>query len=330
MEMPCEKIMRFLVFAKAALLVAVLTAPAAAQEWPAKPVRIVAPFAAGGASDILGRLVAERLTKALGQQFLVDNRGGAAGMIGSAGVATAEPDGYTLLVSGNASHIIAPAFYGTATYDGVKGFTHIAYLGGVPVGMLVHSSLNVRTYREFLTWAKAQNKPIDYVSSGTATYGYLFGSELARKEGLVFNHIPYKGAGPAMLDLVAGHVRVATISFSTGAEHVRSGTLRALGISSNERLRSFPDVPTFKELGHEDMTSGSWFAISGPPNLPVAIASKLNHEVRKILQDPEVRQRLDTDGFEARDMSVEQLQKFFVSESERWGPVAKALSGSAK
>jgi tripartite-type tricarboxylate transporter receptor subunit TctC len=325
-----EQVMRFSLFAKAALLVVLLTSPSAAQEWPTKPVRIVVPFAAGGASDNLGRLIAERLAKALGQQFIIDNRGGAAGMIGSATVATAEPDGYTLLISGNASNVIAPAFYKTAPYNGVTSFAHIAYLGGVPAGLFVHSSLPVSNYREFLAWAKAENKAVDFVSSGTATYGYLFGIELGRKEGLTLNHIPYKGAGPAMLDLVAGHVRVATISFSTGAEHVRSGTLRALGISSNERLPGFPDVPTFKELGHPDMTSGSWFAISGPANLPASIVSKLNHEVRKILQDPEVRKRLDNDTFVPRDMSPEDLQKFFVSETDRWAPIAKALSVSAK
>ena len=242
-------------------------------------------------------------------------------MIGSAAVASADPDGYTLLVSGNASHVLAPAFYGNATYDGVTGFTHIAYLGGVPAGLFAHPALNISNYKEFLNWAKALNKPVDYVSSGTATYGYLFGAELARKEGLTFNHIPYKGAGPAMLDLVAGHVRIATISFSTGAPHVRGGTLRALGISSSERLRDFPDVPTFRELGHEDLTSGSWFAISGPPNLPVPIVSKLNQEVRKILQTMEIRQRLEKDTFEPRDLSAEQVHEFSLrkpNDGPRW------------
>jgi tripartite-type tricarboxylate transporter receptor subunit TctC len=301
-----------------------------AQDWPTKPVRIVAPFAAGGASDNLGRLIAEALSNELGQQFFIDNRGGAAGMIGSAAVAASDPDGYTLLVSGNASHILAPAFYGTATYDGVEGFTHIAYLGGVPAGLFVHPSLNVLDYKGFLSWAKAENKPIDYVSSGTATYGFLFGAELARKEGLTFNHIPYKGAGPAMLDLVGGHVHVATISFSTGAPHVRGGALRALAVSSSARLRDFPDVPTFKELGHDDLTSGSWFAISGPPKMPKSIVDKLNTEVRKILKSPEIQQRLERDTFEARDMSVEEVQRFFVSEAERWSPAAKALSASVK
>jgi tripartite-type tricarboxylate transporter receptor subunit TctC len=317
-------------FVTAGLLLGLLAAPCAAEDWPAKPVRIVVPFAPGGAADILARAINDRLAKAFGEQFFVDNRAGAAGMIGSAAVAAADPDGYTLLVSGNASQVIAPAFYGTASYDGVTGFTHIAYLGGIPAGLLVHSSLGVNDYASFLKWAKAQTTPIDFVSSGTATYGFLFGSELARKEGLNFNHIPYKGAGPAMLDLVAGHVRVATMSFSSGASHVRSGTLRALGISSNERLRDFPDVPTFKELGHPDLTSGSWFALSGPPNLPAGIVSRLNHEVRAILQDAEVRHRLQEDGYELRDMTPEAVEKFFVSERERWAPVAKAFAVPAK
>lgn len=314
----------------AALLAALAATPSAAQDWPAKPVRIVAPFAAGGSSDILGRMVAEWLSKALGQQFFIDNRSGAAGMTGSAAVAAAEPDGYTLLISGNASHIIAPAFYGNTSFDGVRSFTHIAFLGGVPSGLLVHSSLNVRTYGEFLAWARAESKPVDYLSSGTGTYGFLFGAELARKEGLAMNHIPYKGAGPAMLDLVAGHVRVATITFSATAEHVRSGVLRALGISTEERLPAFPDIPTFKELGHADMTSGSWFALSGPPNLPAPIVARLNREVQEMMQDAEIRRRLDRDAFQARRMSAEELQRFFLAETERWGPVAKALSASAK
>ena len=322
--------MRLFQLVTIASLSTLLASPTVADEWPAKPVRIIAPFAAGGTSDILGRLVAERLSKALGQQFFVDNRGGAAGMIGSAAVASSEPDGYTLLISGNASHVIAPAFYGNAQYDGIKSFTHIAYVGGVPAGLLVHSSLNIRTYREFIAWAKASDKAVDYVSSGTATYGYLFGAELARKEGFRFNHIPYKGAGPALLDLVAGHVKVATISFSAGAPHVRSGTLHALGISTDERLRTFPDVPTFKELGHADMTSGSWFAISGPAGLPPAVVSKLNREMRQVLREPAVQQRLERDGFQTRDMSPKQIQNFFVSETQRWAPVAKAFAKSTQ
>jgi tripartite-type tricarboxylate transporter receptor subunit TctC len=330
MRLSCRRILLACAPATAALLTLVVVAPAAAQDWPAKPVRIVVPFAAGGTSDLLGRLVAERLSRALGQQFFIDNRSGAAGMTGSAAVATAEPDGHTLLISGNASHVIAPAFYGNAPFDGVKSFTHIAFLGGVPSGLLVHSSLNVGTYREFLAWARAGGKPVDYLSSGTATYGFLVGAELARKEGLALNHIPYKGAGPAMLDLVAGHVRVATITFSIAAEHVRSGVLRALGVSTDERLPVFPDIPTFKELGHHDMTSGSWFALSGPANLPAPIVARLNREVQEILQQADVRRRLDKDAFQVRRMSVEELQQFFVAETERWSPVAKALSASAK
>lgn len=227
----------------AGLILGILTAPCAAQEWPSKPVRVVVPFAAGGASDNLARAINERLSKAFGQNFFIDNRPGAAGMIGSAAVATADPDGYTLLVSGNASHIIAPAFYGTATYDGVSSFSHVAYLGGIPAGLLVHSSLNVKDYAGFLAWGKAQTTPIDFVSSGTATYGFLFGSELARKEGLAFNHIPYKGAGPAMLDLVAGHVRVATISFSTGARMCAAAPCGRSASPAPSACATFPTCP---------------------------------------------------------------------------------------
>lgn len=299
---------------------------ALAGEWPDKPVKIIVPFAAGGTSDILGRVIADYLSKKFNNAFIVDNRAGALGLIGCALVAKAEPDGYTLLLSSLAANIIAPAFTGNATYDGVRSFTHIAYLGGPPVGLLVHSSLGVSTYAEFLAWAKAQRAPIDFVSSGIATNGYLFGMALAQKEHLNFNHIPYKGGAPAMLDLLAGRIRVATITFSTAVEQVRSGAVKVLAVSTQKRIAAFPDIPTFKELGYDDMNATSWFALSGPPNLPKEIVEKLNREVISLMQDAEIQKRLAQESIETHIMTPAQVTAFFESENTRWTPIAKAVS----
>src|SRR5262245_27289265 len=187
-------------------LLCLAAAPARAQNWPTKPVRIVAPFAPGGAADTLGRLIAEPLSTTFRQQFFVENRAGAGGMIGATAVATAEPDGHTLVISGVASHVTAPAMSPNPAFDPVRDFTHIAYLGGPPVLWIVHPSNPAKTYQEFLAALKASGRPLDYISPGTGTQGNLFAEGLARREGFQLVHIPHKGAGPALLDLVAGHV----------------------------------------------------------------------------------------------------------------------------
>jgi tripartite-type tricarboxylate transporter receptor subunit TctC len=296
------------------------------QEWPAKPVKIVAPFAPGGTSDELARILADHFGVAYRQTFYVESRPGAGGMIGSAAVAMAEPDGYTLIISGIASHVIAPAFNPNPPYDGLRDFTHIAYLGGPPVGLLVHPSLGLNSYREFLAFAKASSSVLDYTSSGAGTHGFLFGDELARKEHIRLNHIPYKGGGPAMMDLVAGHVRIATLTFSSAAEQIRAGTVRALAVSSEQRLAHFPDIPTFRELGYDDMISTTWFALSGPAHLPAAIVDSLNRETAKALQQADAHQRLMRDEIELKPMTPDEVTRFIASEIARWSPAAKAAA----
>jgi tripartite-type tricarboxylate transporter receptor subunit TctC len=305
-------------------------APAAAVDWPKRPVKIVAPFAPGGTSDALGRIIADHLSETLHQPFYVENRAGASGLIGSAAVMAAEPDGYTLVVSGIASHIIAPATAPTPPYDGVHDFTHVAYLGGPPVGLLVHPSLGVDTYADYLAMARRAPQALDYTSSGAATHGFLFGEALARREGLRMNHIPYKGGGPAMLDLVAGHVRIATITFASGAEQVRAGKIKALAVSSEHRLAHFPAIPTFWELGYEDLTSATWFALSGPANLPPDIVTLLHQAVQQALQRSDVRQRMALDEIEPKTMTPAELTRYFEEENAKWAPIAKATAAAAR
>ena len=240
-----------------------------AQSWPSQPVKIITPFAPGGTADILCRTIAEHFSAVFGKPFYVESHPGAGGMIGSRMAAVAPPDGYTLVMSGNASHIIAPAFSRTPLYDGVSDFTHIAYFGGSPVGLVINPALVGRQLVGIASLSETSDGAVDYTSSGVGTNGFLFGEEFAAKRGLSLNHIPYKGGGPAMIDLLAGHVKIATVTFSSAAPLVRSGKLNALGaFVRSERLPGFPDIPTFKELGYPDMVSLSWFGLSGPKDLP--------------------------------------------------------------
>jgi len=300
---------------------------AQAQSWPSRPVKIIAPFAAGGAADTLGRIIAEQLTTAFHQQFFIENRGGAGGMVGAAAAVAAEPDGYTLVVAGIASTVVAPAFSGNAGYDGLADFTHIAYLGGPPVVMVVHPSLGVTTYKDFLALARARKEPLTYISPGTGTNGFLVGEYLAREEGYKVSHIPYKGAGPALTDLVAGHVKLGTITFSSAAEQIRAGKVLALAVSTENRIANFPDIPTFRDVGR-DLVAATWFALSGPAHLPNEIVQQVSRETLKAMQLPEVQKRLAVDGIETRLMSPEDVTKFIAAETARWAPLAKSLAAS--
>jgi tripartite-type tricarboxylate transporter receptor subunit TctC len=296
-----------------------------AQAWPSKPVKFIAPFAAGGTSDTLGRIAAEHLRDELHQQFYVENRVGAGGMIGSREVAAAEPDGYTFVISGIASHVIAPAFSRKPPYDGLRDFTHVAYLGGPPVVLVVHPSLGVRSFREFLDLARRTPAGIDYVSSGVGTHGFLFAEDMARREHFKLTHVPYKGSNPAMLDLIAGHVKIGAMAWSSAVEQIRAGNVQALGVSSESRLAGFPDVPTFKELGYPDLVAATWFSLSGPAKLPSEITHRLNAAVIEVMQEPAVQKQLAQDGIEFKALSPEDFTKFVAAETARWAPVAKAI-----
>jgi|HubBroStandDraft_6_1064221.scaffolds.fasta_scaffold00639_11 tripartite-type tricarboxylate transporter receptor subunit TctC len=299
-----------------------------ADDWPGRPVKIISPFAPGGTADVFAHILADHFGATFKQPFYVESRPGAGGMIGSLDVAKADPDGYTLVISGNASHILAPAFSPTPLYDGLDDFTHIAYLGGTPVGLVVHPSLPVKSYAEFVDYVKKSPLPVNYTSSGIGTHGFLFGEELARTEGLNLNHIPYKGGGQAMIDLIGGQVKIATITFSSVIEQVRAGKLVALAISSEHRLPDFPDVPTFVELGHPNMVSATWFALSGPKALPHEIVDKLNREVAVALQLPDVQKLLAKSAVVVKPMSPEDTTKFFEAETTRWTPLARQLSAA--
>ena len=292
-------------------------------------MRIIAPFAAGGAADTLGRLIAEQLSTVFRQQFFVENRGGAGGIVGAATVAAADPDGYTLVVSSIASNVVSPVFNGNAGYDGLRDFTHIAYLGGPPAVMIVHPSFAPATYREFVALARASKEPLSYISPGTGSNGFLVAEELARRDGYNISHIPYKGAGPALADLVAGHVKLGTVTFSTTAELIRSGKVRALGVTTERRIPNFPDIPTFREMG-QDLVAATWFGLSGPARLPNDIVQAISRETLKAMQSPEVQKRLALDAIETKLMSPEEYTRFVEAETARWARLPSRSPRSTK
>ena len=303
----------------------VCSIPVSAQDWPTRPVRIVAPFAAGGSADTLGRIVAERLSESLRQNFFVENRGGAGGLIGAAQVANAEPDGYTFVISGIASHVIAPVTNPNPGFDPINGLTHIAYIGGPPVVAIMHPSLGVRSLKDFIATAKRSKDARDYVSPGPGTLGNLVAEYWARKENIKLEHIPYKGAAQAITDLIAGHVKVGSMTWTTAHAQIRAKTVVPLAVSSAQRIPDFPDVPTFKELGYGDLIATTWFAFSGPADLPKDIVRKLNQEIVKALDTPEVRKKLDQEAIETDKMSPEAFTRFVETEIGRWGPIAKQV-----
>jgi len=298
----------------------VTAAPAPAQEWPAKPVRIVVPYGAGGAADTLGRVFADVLSTALGKQFVVENRPGGGSVVGSEAVARSAPDGYTLMLSGMSTHVLAPAMNKSAGFDPVRDFTHIAYFGGAPNAFVVHPTFGVATFKEFMARVRGE-ADIPYVSPGVGSVGNLVAEYLAAKENIRLTHVPYRGGAAALTDLVAGHVKVGMMSFSTAREHVRSGKLVPLAMSSAERPKDFPDLPTLKELGYPDLVATTWWALSGPAGLPAEIVTRLNTEINKSLELPQVRKQLEQEEVATKAMTPAETTAFLQSEVAKWVPV---------
>jgi len=312
------------------VLVAILFwgAVAPAAEWPAKPVRVIVPFAAGGAADTAGRLYSDALGAVFGRQFLVENRTGGGGLIGAESVSRADPDGYTLLISGVPIQVLAPAMNKYVGYDPMRDFVHIAYFGGTPNVLVVHPSLGVRTYAEFLSRARGAAGGMQYVSAGFGTMGNWVGEYLGTAERIKLTHVAYKGGAVALLDLLAGHVKVGMLSYSSIAGHLRAGTLVPLAVTSGNRLPYLPDLPTLRELGHDDFVATTWFSLSGPAGLPRDIVGALNREVIRAASAPLVKRQIDYDAIETRPMTPAEVTQFSQSEIDRWTPLIKRVMAS--
>jgi tripartite-type tricarboxylate transporter receptor subunit TctC len=319
--------MRAPLAAVAAIAAALACTGASAAEWPAKPVRIVVPFAAGGSADTFGRLYAEALAAAFGKPFYVENRLGGGGLIGTESVARAEPDGLTLMVSGIPTHVLGPAMNKNVGFDPMRDFTHIAYFGGTPNALVVHSSLALASYRDFVALARRADGT-EYVSAGFGTMGNWIAEYLAAKEAIKLTHVAYKGGAQALLDLLAGHVKVGMLTWSSVAEHVRAGRLTALAVTAAQRLPAAPELPTFQELGHADFVATAWYSLSGPAGLAPEVVASVNREIVKATARPQVKRQIEQDAVEVRAMTPAELARFMQSEIDRWTPMIRGLLGA--
>jgi tripartite-type tricarboxylate transporter receptor subunit TctC len=261
-----------------------LALPAFAQAWPSRPIRLVVPFAPGGTTDVMARLVAERLGPRLGQPVVVENRAGAGATIGAAVVAQAPPDGHVLAMSNSTSHGVSPSVYPQIPYDAVRDFAHVALVATSPSLLVANNNHPARDLPQFLAHARRLGE-IDFAISGIGSSSHLAGVRLGLALGVKVNAVPYRGSGPALTDTIAGTVPAMLDSLPSAGPHVRSGSLRGIGVSSAERSRVFPDLPTFRE-GGVDVVSAAWFGISGPAGLPPAIVARLSQEIAAVLADP--------------------------------------------
>ncbi len=299
------------------------------QSWPARPVRIVVPFSAAGTADLLTRIVADKLGAALGQPFVVEDRPGAGGIIGQQSVAHAAPDGYTLVVSSLGSFVITPAFT-PLPFDPFKDFTHIAYLGGQPTVMFVNKDLPQKTLAEFVAYAKAHPGEFTYATISYGSQTQLVNEMLQKEAGIKMTYVPYRGANLIVNDVLGGHLTSGSLALSAAAGQLKAGTLRGLGIGTEERLPAFPNIPTFKELGYPSLVSSTWFALSGPANLPPQIVTRLNTEVVKALHAPDVQARFESEAIDTKSLNAADFTDFFKDEVVRWTPIAKAVADQAK
>ena len=309
--------------AAAAFALSAAAAAAHAQPYPAKPVRLVIPFSPGGTADVPGRILAQRLTDTLGQQVVVDNRPGAGSTIGAEFVAKAPPDGYTLLMISN-THFGSAALYKNLTYDALNDFTPVTQVTSAPNMIVVHPSLPVKTMKELIALAKAKPGQIDYVSSGNGSTQHLTGALFTKMAGIQMTHIPYRGSGPAMADLVAGQVTVGFPGIAGMLPQVKAGKLRALAVTGAKRSAELPDVPTVAEAGVKGYEVTAWFGIAGPKNLSKDAATRLQTETLKLVKAPDVQKQLLAAGHEpAWQDASEQFYNFMKVEAAKWERMVK-------
>ena len=306
-----------------ALLPAFGMVPAQAQTYPAKPVRIIVGFAPGGGTDIVARLLAQKLSEAMGQSFMVENRAGATGMIGAKLLATAPADGYTLLMGCVNSQAIAPPLMERPQYDSVKDFSPVAYIGYVPNVLVVNSSSPVKTLPELLALAKSRPAGLSFASPGVGSTNYLAGEMLRKETGGNYVHVPYKGSSPAIVDLLAGQIDMNFDAMSSVAPYIKAGRLRPLAVTTPERDPDLPDVPTMAELGFQTFNITNWYGVVAPAGTPQVVTGSLHGAIQRILQMPDVSRKLAELGVRGENMTPEQFGQFIRSESAKYRDIAK-------
>jgi tripartite-type tricarboxylate transporter receptor subunit TctC len=293
-----------------------------AQDYPVRPVRVVSPFSAGGPNDIVARLIAQKLSEALGQPFVVDNRPGAGGNLGTDVAAKAAADGYTLLCAGPGSLIMNPLLY-KVPYDTARDFAPVSLVATAPNVLVVHPSVPAKTVKELIALARAQPGRLNYASAGTGSSAHFAVALFAAMTGVELAHVPYKGTGPGINDLIGGQVQLAIFSIPPVLIHVRTGKLRALAVTSKGRSSELPEVPTVDEAGVPGYEMNPWYGLLAPAGTPRAIVARLNSEVSRIVRSPDMREKLAAQGAEPGGGTPEDYAAVIRADTALWARVIK-------
>lgn len=296
--------------------------PVCAQTWPTRPVHVIVPFAAGGSVDIVARLIGQRLGEELGQPFVTENKGGAGGTIGANQVAKSPGDGYTLMVMHQGLAFNA-SLHADLPYDTLRDLAPIAYVGATPNALVVTNALPVRTLQEFLAYARANPGRLSYGSGGVGSAGHLSVEFLRSLTGLKLTHVPYKGSGPALTDLMSGEIQVMLLTMPAVMPYLKSGKLRAVATSGPRRSAALPDLPTLEEAGVAGYQYMPWYGLFGPASLPKAVVARLNQTTNKAIQDPALRDLLAQQGLETQAMTSEQFGTVLRDDVVKWGKIIR-------
>ena len=300
-----------------------------AQSWPAKPIRLVVPFPAGGGTDIVARDVSHKITALSKWAFVVDNKPGSGGNLGIDTVAKASPDGYTLVIGQTSNLAINPTLYSKLPYQPLSDLSPIGLIGHAPLVLVVAQSSPYRSLADVIQAAKAQPQALNYATSGNGTVAHLATELLQREAGVELTHVPYKGASQGLTDVIGGQVQLYMSSVPTLIGHIKSGKLRALAVTSLQRVDDLPQVPTVAESGYKGFEAVTWFGLLGPARLPAPVLGSLNSELNKALASPDLRKKLEDQGLTVQGGSPEQFLKLMRSDIEKWGRVVKASGARA-
>jgi tripartite-type tricarboxylate transporter receptor subunit TctC len=304
--------------------------PAAAQEYPNRPITLIVPFPPGGSTSIVGRIVADKLSEVLGQQIVVDNRGGAGGSIGTRAVAKSAPDGYTIVLGYTGTLAIGPSLYGNVGYDPRKDFAAIGRIGTAPNTLVVHPSFAVHSVRELVAYAKANPGKVNYGSAGVGTVSHVCGEYFASAADITLVHVPYKGTGPALIDLLGGHIPMAFAPFPATHENAKTGKLRMLAVTSATRSTLAPDVPTVAEAGLPGFEAVLRYGLAAPAGTPRPIIDKLNQALNTVLASDDIRKRLAIEGAEPLPGTPQHYADDIDREETIWSKVVKASGAKAE
>jgi tripartite-type tricarboxylate transporter receptor subunit TctC len=299
-------------------------AEAIAQNYPSRPITLVVPFPAGSTTDLVGRILSDELAKSVGQNVVIDNRGGAGGGVGSEAVARAQPDGYTLLMGTIGTHSINPAVYAKINYDPIADFAPIIQFGTAPNVLVVNPSLPVKSVKELIAYVRERPGQVNYASSGNGTSNHLSGAMFAAREGLKATHVPYRGGAQAITDLLRGEVQFMFYHYLPLLPHIAEGKLRALAITSAKRIDALPDVPVMKEAGMDDFEVSAWFGVWAPAKTPADVVGKLHTTISGIINSPEVKKKLVIQGIDPVNGTPADLLALNKAELARWSKAVEA------